>query len=263
MSVLERIFEERRADVAAAKTRITLADLIAQIQDQSPTRGLLRALQSKSTDLALIAEIKPASPSQGAIALDLDPADVARQYEEAGAHALSVLTEPRHFGGKPENIALARGATSLPALRKDFLEDPYQVYEARAWGADAILLIVAALKFDRLKELAEIAEELGMDCLVEVHSKAEAEVAIRLGCPLIGVNTRDLSTLETDLGVAERLIPMIGDRFFRIAESALSTSDDVDRVRRAGADGVLIGTALCAAPDIESKVRDMMNWPCG
>lgn len=263
MSVLERIFAERRADVERAKSEVPLAELKAKIRDVEPPRGFRRALADRKTDLALIAEIKPASPSQGDIAPNLDPADVAKQYFAAGAHALSVLTEPRHFGGRPENIALARQAVPTPALRKDFVDDPYQVYESRALGADAILLIVAALDPSQIRELSDLAQSLGMDVLVEVHSEPELEVAIAALSDLIGVNSRDLSTLKTDLRVAERLLPMIPKGVIRIAESALSTREDVERVKGAGADGVLIGTAFCASPNIPEKVREVMNWPCG
>lgn len=263
MSVLETIFAERRKDVLRAQQQTSLADLKVQIQDQPPPRGFLDALRAKSTEMALIAEIKPASPSQGAINVDLDPAQVARDYALAGAHALSVLTEPRHFGGKRENLIAARAACALPALRKDFLDDPYQIYEARAWGADAILLIVAALSVDQIRALSDLAGELGMDVLVEVHTKAEADIALAVRAKLIGVNTRDLATLKTDLAVADRLLPMLGEGVFRIAESAILSREDVDRVKLAGADGVLIGTAFCSAPDIAAKVRDVMGWPCG
>ncbi|HRK21701.1 MAG TPA: indole-3-glycerol phosphate synthase TrpC [Fimbriimonadaceae bacterium] len=263
MSVLESIFAERRADVEWAKSEVPLAELKAKIRDVEPPRGFRRALADRKTDLALIAEIKPASPSQGDIAPNLDPADVAKQYLAAGAHALSVLTEPRHFGGRPENIALARQAVPIPALRKDFVDDPYQVYESRALGADAILLIVAALDPSQIRELSDLAQNLGMDVLVEVHSEPELEVAIAAQSDLIGVNSRDLSTLKTDLRVAERLLPMIPKGVIRIAESALSTREDVERVKGAGADGVLIGTAFCASPKIPEKVREVMNWPCG
>lgn len=263
MSVLHRIFEDRRRDVAEAKIRVSEADLRAMIADLPPARGFLRALKSRKKDLALIAEIKPASPSQGAIAPDLDPAAVAKDYASAGAHALSVLTEPHYFSGKAENLMAAREATSLPALRKDFLDDPYQIYESRAWGADAVLLIVAALEISQLKNLYELANELSMDVLVEVHSEAEAEAAVEIGADMIGVNARDLNTLQTDLSVVEKLIPQLNDRAFCVAESALSRAEDVERVKRAGADAVLIGTAFCGSPDIPSKVREVMGWPCG
>lgn len=263
MSVLERIFAERRLDVERAKSELPLAELKAKLSDLEPPRGFRQALVQRQTDLALIAEIKPASPSQGDIAPNLDPAEIGAQYYEAGAHALSVLTEPRHFGGKAENLALARAAVPLPVLRKDFLDDPYQVFESRVLGADAILLIVAALPSDGVRALRDLARELGMDVLVEVHSEPELEIAIETGADMIGVNSRDLATLRTDLQVSERLLPMIPMGAIRIAESALSRREDVERVKGAGADGVLIGTAFCASPNIPEKVREIMNWPCG
>jgi indole-3-glycerol phosphate synthase len=262
VSVLEAIFRERRQDAARAKEQTPLAELRARIRDVPPPRGFRQALVARARPIGLIAEIKPASPSQGVIRADLDVGETARRYERAGAHALSVLTEPRHFGGALENLALAREACALPALRKDFLDDPYQIYEARAAGADAVLLIVAALTDDDLAALMELAGELGMDALVEVHAKAEAERARRAGADLVGVNSRDLATLQTDLAVAERILPLL-EGATRVAESALCTLQDVERMGRAGADAVLIGTAFCAAEDLEAKVREVMGWESG
>lgn len=259
MSVLKRIFDERRADVARAKAEVPLAELKARAREQDPVRDFLGALQGSLFKPALIAEIKPASPSQGAIAPGLDPVQVARAYARADAQCLSVLTEPRHFGGSLENLAAARAACALPVLRKDFIDDPYQIVEARAWGADAVLLIVAALVKAQINNLQNEAWELGMEVLVEVHSESEMETALSCGAKLIGVNSRDLSTLQTDLAVSERLLPMGQGKALTVAESALSTHHDVLRVQRAGADAVLIGTAFCASPDIEAKVREVMG----
>lgn len=260
MSVLEKIFSERRKDVAEAMSRVSENELRSMIRDMEPVRGFRRALEDAAEKPALIAEIKPASPSQGVINAALDVAHVAQAYERAGAHALSVLTEPRHFKGKLENIGTAKSACRLPTLRKDFIDDPYQVLEARAWGADAILLIVAALEPSQVTDLQAQALEMGMDVLVEVHDEAEAEIALAAGANLIGVNSRDLKTLATDLSVAERILPMVKRRALAVAESALSARQDVRRVTHAGADVVLIGTAFCASPDIEGKVREVMGW---
>lgn len=258
MSVLERIFEGKRREVAAAKAAIPLERIKRLAADAPAPRGFLRALEA-APPLALIAEVKKASPSKGLIRPDFDPAEIARAYERAGAACLSVLTDAPHFQGSPENLKLARAATHLPCLRKDFLDDAYQIYEARAWGADAVLLIVASLSMDRLKELQSLAWELGMDVLVEVHSEAEVEKARQAGSRLVGVNNRDLSDFSTSLTLSERLIPTIKDWAFCVSESALETRADLDRVQAAGAKAVLIGTAFCASTDIEGKVHEVMG----
>ncbi len=223
-------------------------------------RGRVRNCKSPS-NLALIAEIKKASPSKGLIRPDFDPVGVAQAYERAGAHALSVLTDEGYFQGSPENLRLAKQHTSLPCLRKDFVNDPYQVYQARAWGADAVLLIVAALSPTQIEELHGLIQSLGMDVLVEVHTEEECEVALRIKCPLIGVNNRNLSNFETTLTISEQLLPAIhASGAVAVSESALETRSDLDRVQAAGANAVLIGTTFCAAPNIESKVREVMGW---
>lgn len=260
MSVLDRIFGVKRQEVADAKLRISEMDLRSQIADAEPPRGFLRALEDAShEDLALIAEVKKASPSKGIIRPDFDPAVIGRAYAAAGATALSVLTDVPHFQGAPENLALARNASGLPALRKDFLYDPYQLYEARAWGADAVLLIVAALEDAQIRDLQALAHELGMDALVEVHTDEETNRALALGCPLVGVNNRDLGDFRTSLAISDNLLPRIAPHAFAVSESALETRADLDRVRGAGARAVLIGTTFCAAPDIEVKVREVMG----
>jgi indole-3-glycerol phosphate synthase len=177
-----------------------------------------------------------------------------------GAHCLSVLTDGPHFQGCAEDLIRARKATRLPVLRKDFIFDPYQVYEARAWGADAILLIVAALESLEIMHLRALATELGMDTLVEVRTESEAQIAMELGCYLIGVNNRNLSTMETDLSTSDRLLPMITKPALAVSESAIETKADVDRVHRSGARAVLIGTTFCGAAAIGAKVREVMGW---
>jgi len=259
MSVLDRIFAHKREEVAAAEARIPFADIRAMAADASPTRGFLRALMSRPGDLALIAEVKKASPSKGVIRPNFDPVLVAQAYERAGAEALSVLTDERYFQGSAENLRRARQATSLPCLRKDFIDAPYQVYEARAWGADAILLIVASLEDSQISDLQALAGELGMDVLVEVHSLEETQRALDLAAPLIGVNNRDLADFRTDLAFSEELIPMIAPFALPVSESALETRADLNRVQAAGARAVLIGTSFCASEDIESKVHEVMG----
>lgn len=258
MSVLKRIFEHKAEEVAAAKLRVSLRELQDLASTQPPPLGFGNRLRQTPHPIALIAEVKKASPSKGVIRPDFDPEVVARAYADAGADALSVLTDARYFQGSPENLRICRSFTNLPLLRKDFLFDPYQVYEARAWGADAVLLIVAALDDSQLTDLQKLTWELGMDALVEVHSESEADRALAAGCRMIGVNNRDLGDFTTDLAIAERLIPMLKPHALTVAESAIETHTDVERMRVAGANAVLIGTTFCAAPDIASKVREVM-----
>ena len=260
MSELAKIFEGKREEVETAKSQISLSDLKAMARDAEPTRGFRDALSHADKPIALIAEVKKASPSQGLIRTNFDATEIASIYEIAGAHALSVLTDAPHFQGSAENLVRAREATRLPVLRKDFIYDPYQVYEARAWGADAVLLIVAALEAQELMHLKSLATELGMDSLVEVHNEAEAQIAMKAGSYLIGVNNRDLSTFKTDLAVSDKILPMIETPAISVSESAIETQEDIDRVHRSGARAVLIGTAFCAAPNIGAKVQEVMGW---
>ncbi|AIE88043.1 indole-3-glycerol phosphate synthase TrpC [Fimbriimonas ginsengisoli] len=258
MSVLERIFARKAEEVAAAKSSVPPAEIERQARAAHPTRGFLNALKHPAADLALIAEVKKASPSKGLIRPNFDVTEIARSYARAGATALSVLTDEHYFQGSPSYLRLAKEASGLPCLRKDFLNDPYQVYEARAWGADAILLIVAALSDGQLRDLHALATDLEMDVLVEVHTDDEADRALKLGAPLIGVNNRDLSDFHTTLVTSDRLLPRIAPHALAVSESALETRADLDRVKSAGAGAVLIGTTFCAAPDIEAKVREVM-----
>ncbi len=260
MSVLDRIFAVKHEEVAAAKLKVSLSDLKATVADAAPTRGFRDALLNAPHFLGLIAEVKKASPSQGLIRPNFDPKEVAEAYERVGANALSVLTDVPHFQGSPANLGIARNATSLPCLRKDFVDDPYQVYEARAWGADAVLLILASLGQNQAAELQDLIWSLGMDALVEVHTAQEAEVALAIKANLIGVNNRNLADFKTDLAYSDQILPMIRDHAVAISESALNSFADLERVRIAGARAVLIGTSFCASPDIESKVREVMGW---
>ena len=259
MNRLDEIFISKRKEVEEARRREPFAAVRIAAAEAEPSRGFFRALQSSGRPLALIAEVKKGSPSRGLIRAEFDAAGIARSYEEAGASALSVLTDAPFFLGSPENLRLARSVTSLPCLRKDFIFDAYQVFESRAWGADAILLIVAALDDLQVTNLMSLAQGLGMDVLVEVHTQEEAERAVRLGAKLIGVNNRSLADLSTDLRTGEAILPTLPDRF-TVAESALESQDDLCRMLAAGAKAVLIGTAFCSAPDIKSKVAEVMGW---
>ena len=231
----------------------------AAVRLGGPPLDFLGTLEAAPTP-ALIAEVKKASPSRGVIREDFDPVAIARSYRAAGAHALSVLTDHEFFQGSPAYLAAAKKASGLPCLRKDFIVDPYQVVQARTWGADALLLIVAALDAPLLSDLLQQTQALGMAALVEVHSEAEAETALRVGARLIGINNRDLADFRTSLEVTERIAPLVVHHAFLVSESALACRADIDRVVAAGARGVLIGSAFTEALDIEAKVREVMGW---
>lgn len=260
MSVLDRIFAEKREEVEAKRALVPLEELQAHaVEVPLGERGFRQALE-EADGIALIAEVKKASPSQGLIRPNFDPAAIASAYARAGAAALSVLTDGPNFQGDATYIRLAKVASGLPALRKDFIYDPYQVWEARLWGADALLLIVASLSDGQIEDLHGLAQGIGLDVLVEVHDEAEAERALRLQCPLIGVNNRDLRTFKTSLETSERILPMLAPHATAVSESAIETHADTLRMRAAGAKAVLIGTTFCASPEIEPKVREVMGW---
>lgn len=260
MSLLAEIFAHKRDEVADAKRRVSESDLRDAAAGLPAPLGFRDALSGSPHSVALVAEVKAASPSAGIIRSDFDPAAVARSYAAAGADCLSVLTDRKYFGGDKANVARAKAASGLPTLRKDFIDDPYQILEARAWGADAILLIAAALSPMQLSALQSFAREEALDVLVEVHDESELDMAVAAGADLIGVNNRDLSTFETSLGVSERLIPLLPPHVVAVAESAMSVRADIERMEAAGARAVLIGTAFCSSPDIGAKVRDVMGW---
>ncbi|MCG6920721.1 MAG: indole-3-glycerol phosphate synthase TrpC [Acidobacteria bacterium] len=257
-SVLDEILARTRQHVANQKTKCSLEELQNRAQLAQKARPFASALRRKGT-VSIIAEHKRRSPSRGAIREDLVPADVARGYEAAGAAALSVLTDEPFFGGRLEHLVEARGATRLPALRKDFLVDPWQVWETRAAGADAVLLIVAAVGDDELKTLLETAGAADLDALVEVHNRGELDRALGAGARIVGVNSRNLKTMEVSLETAISLSSAIPGGVVKVAESGIRTGEDVRRLREAGFDALLIGERLMSAPDPGGALRSLIE----
>jgi indole-3-glycerol phosphate synthase len=257
---------DRLGVIVAAKEREveqlrpTLPQLREDAEAAPPPRAFARALRS-ATEVRLLAEIKRRSPSAGAIREGADPAEVARAYAAGGAAALSVLTDAEFFGGSLEALRLARLAVELPLLRKDFTIDPVQVWEARAAGADAILLIVRILDDARLRDLRALAEGLGMDALVEIHDAAELARALAAGASLIGINNRDLSTFRTDLGLSLDLAPRVSPTSTLVAESGIRTADDVRRLGEAGVDAILVGESLMRQPDLALAAAALVGHP--
>lgn len=253
MSVLDEILAHKRLEVAAARAAVPLAEVRARALAAPPHRNFAAAI--KGPPVRVIAEVKRASPSAGTIRADADPAAVARTYERAGAAAVSVLTERRYFAGSPDDLTEVRAAVGLPVMRKDFVVDSYQVYEARALGADALLLIVGAVPAPGLAALGRLAVELGMAVVFEVHTPAQVDEALAAGARVIGINNRDLATLAVDLRTTLRVRPRIPPGVVVISESGIETEDGVARVCDAGVDAILVGTALMASPDPAARLR--------
>lgn len=259
MNVLDQIIAGVREDLAARRASRPLAEVEAAARKSSPARPV----QLRESALAVIAEVKRRSPSKGELATIPDPASLASAYETGGAAAISVLTEQRRFNGTLADLDAVRARVSTPLLRKDFMVDPYQFYEARAHGADLVLLIVAALDDVQLGDFLTLSRELGMTALVETHTAAEVERAVAVGAEVIGVNNRNLKTLEVDLAQFGRLASLVPDTCTRVAESGIFTVDDARRVRDEGADAILVGEALVKHGDPATAVAEFTSLRTG
>jgi indole-3-glycerol phosphate synthase len=257
--ILDDIVRDRRADLPGAKARAPISELQQRPLFRGPRRSLRAALAARPR--AIIAEVKKASPSRGLIRADFDPVRIATAYAHAGAAAISVLTEERYFQGHLDHLVAVRGCVDVPLLRKDFLFDPYQLYEARACGADAVLLIVAILEDVVLQELLWLADELNLAALVEIHDRSELERAVRHGARLLGINNRDLRTFHTSLATTETLLAAIPPDAFVVAESGIETAADLQRLERLGVSAFLIGESLMRAPDPGVRLAELLNTP--
>ena len=258
MTVLSGIVAGVREDLQRRKAERPRTLVERAAVSRAPARDFAVALRREG--VSLIAEVKRASPSRGVIKADADPVEIARLYAASGADAISVLTEERSFGGSLDcltNVVDALGPEGPPVLRKDFIVDPYQVYEARAHGADCVLLIVALLGRAQLAQMLHLSQVLGMRCLVEVHGEAELDLALDSGALIIGINNRDLRTLDVDLATFERLRPRVPSDRLVVSESGIRRRDDVERLVACGVDAVLVGEALMSSTDIGAKVREL------
>lgn len=259
--MLARIVEAKLADLALRREEVPRREVMALASQQPPPLDFAAALSEPNKKPALIAEVKRASPSKGPIRPDLDAVSQARLYAEGGASAVSVLTEERFFRGSLNDMRRVKDVLApfgIPVLRKDFIVEPYQVYESRAWGADAILLIVAILNQSQITQLMGLAGEMGMACLVEVHQEEELQRAIEAGAGIIGINNRDLTTFSTDIRTTERLRPLVPEDRLVISESGIRCREDVDLLRKWSVDAMLVGEALVSSDDVLARMREFL-----
>lgn len=257
--ILDKILAHKKLEVDIQKERTPPGAMERRLADVAPVRGFREAISSPGR-VNLIAEIKKASPSRGVIRTDFDPQAIARTYEENGAAAVSVLTDKEFFQGDLSFLGMARSATaSTPLLRKDFIIDEYQIYQARLAGADAILLIVAALDLTTLKGFLSIAHDVDLDCLVEVHTKDELAMALDTRAPTIGINNRDLRTFKTDIRMTAELMPLVPEDRVVVSESGVSSEADVEFLRECGVNAVLVGESLMRSDDIGLRMRQLMS----
>jgi indole-3-glycerol phosphate synthase len=256
--VLSEICDTKRAEIIAAKSRVSDADLKARLEDVDPPRDFLAALKAKS-GIGLIAEVKKASPSAGLIREDFDPVEIATIYESAGAACISCLTDEPYFKGKLEYLTAIRNAVSIPVMRKDFILDRYQVTEARAAGADCILLIAECLNDCTMRDLYFYASELGMECLVEVYEPENLDRVLKLEAPLVGINNRNLRTFVTDLKHSTDLAARVPDTAYLVSESGIRERSDVEHLLQFGVRGILVGETLMRQEDIAAKVRELIG----
>ena len=259
--ILERIVQSKREEVAARKTTLPMQDLKARSRDLPPPRDFQPALDRRSSGgrIRVIAEVKRASPSAGIIRQDFDLEQVVRAYVGGGATALSVLTDEPFFHGSLHDLVQARTSVPLPVLRKDFILDPYQVYETRGWGADAILLIAAVLDAESLQDLLALSSELGLHPLTEVHTREELEIVLTTKAPIVGINNRDLKTFGVSLETTFALLPEIPSDRVVVSESGISDHTAVKRLEVAGVDAILVGEGLLRAPDVGVKLRELLG----
>ena len=259
---LNKINETKQGEVAALKQQISLSELMDSAKKADAPRGFISALQTASdSGYGLIAELKKASPSKGLIRADFNPPILAKAYEDGGASCLSVLTDRTYFQGDNDYLKAARQAVSLPVLRKDFMIDPIQIIESRALGADCILLIMASLSLAQAQELEDTAREYGMDVLIEVHDAKELETACQLKSPLMGINNRNLKTMEISLEVGKAMLPLLPRDRIAVAESGLFTPADLADMAGAGARCFLIGESLMRADDVQGATADILANP--